>query len=265
MKYTYKVKVINPHKKSDVIVRQLHGLNTKFDSVVVLRATLIEKLGEQVPETVNFDVGYYHGQAHSKIWLISESDLKAMYQKHPSGEITLWCVGRSAEQVTSHGLSKRGGDDFSAGPSKRQKREEEVDIVFQELKEKHSTKFDTPRLRLWARMIANKIHDDLDIPPNTPAFSSTPKRPRQQSRSSTISGAAPALVKALEDERHAQGESETAILSRQPRVSPGKAIDLRMKNYEQLRYVQQLFDDGILCETEYMEQKQGILSSLRKL
>ena len=38
-----------------------------------------------------------------------------------------------------------------------------------------------------------------------------------------------------------------------------------MKNYEQLRYVQQLYDDGILCEEEYAEQKQDILGSLRKL
>ena len=81
MNYTYKVKIINLHKKSDVIVRQLHDVNTKFDSVVVLRALLIEKLGEQVPETIDFDVGYYDGQAHSKIWLISESDLKVMYKK----------------------------------------------------------------------------------------------------------------------------------------------------------------------------------------
>ena len=97
MKYAYKVKIINPHKKSDIIVRQLHGLNTKFYSVVVLRAMLIEKLGDQVPETFNFDVGYDYGHALSKIWQVSESDLKAMYQNHPSGEITLWCVGRSTE------------------------------------------------------------------------------------------------------------------------------------------------------------------------
>ena len=121
MNYTYKV---NPHKKSDVIVRQLHDFNTKFDSVVVIRALLTEKLGEQVPETIDFGVGYYDGQAHSKIWLISESE----YKKHLTGEITLWCVGRpsSSEKETSCRHSKRGGDN-SAGPSKRQKREEEVD------------------------------------------------------------------------------------------------------------------------------------------
>ena len=38
-----------------------------------------------------------------------------------------------------------------------------------------------------------------------------------------------------------------------------------MKNYEQLRYLQQLFDDGIFTQEEYEEQKRGILCSLRKL
>ena len=48
-------------------------------------------------------------------------------------------------------------------------------------------------------------------------------------------------------------------------VSPSKAVDLRMKNYEQLRIIQQLFEDGILDEKEYTEQKGNILEFLRKL
>ena len=48
-------------------------------------------------------------------------------------------------------------------------------------------------------------------------------------------------------------------------VSPGRSVELRMKNFEQLRYLQQLYDDGILMTTEYEEQKEKILSILRKL
>ena len=43
-------------------------------------------------------------------------------------------------------------------------------------------------------------------------------------------------------------------------MSPGKVVELRMKNFEQLRYLQQLFEDGILSDTEYTEQKRSILS-----
>ena len=50
-----------------------------------------------------------------------------------------------------------------------------------------------------------------------------------------------------------------------PGVSPGRAVDLRMKNYQQLRYLQQLYEDNILNEDEYTEQKRSILAALRNL
>ena len=188
---------MNPQKKSDVVVRQLPNLHARFESIVILRAKLIEKLGEQVLNTVTFDVGYYEGQRHSKIWLCSNSDLEAMYHKHPTGEITLWCDGRipgTEEEVM--GRSKRKRDDPATGSSKRQKKEE-VDPIFKELKEKHGNKFDTPRLRLWACMLANDIHDDFENPPSVPVFCSTPKRPWQESISCALSGASIAFAKAL--------------------------------------------------------------------
>ena len=156
-------------------MRYLHDCHTKFESVIVLRAKLIERLGEQVPNTVTFDVGYYDGQHHSKIWLCSNKVLEVMYHKYPSGEITLWCDGCTNEDST--GCKKRKRDDSSSGHSKRQKREEEVDTVFDQLKEKHGSKYNTPHLRLWARMIANSLHDDFEEPPNIPAFSSVSKAP----------------------------------------------------------------------------------------
>ena len=50
-----------------------------------------------------------------------------------------------------------------------------------------------------------------------------------------------------------------------PGVSPGRAVDLKMKNYQQLRYLQQLYEDNILNEDEYTEQKISILAALRNL
>ena len=52
-----------------------------------------------------------------------------------------------------------------------------------------------------------------------------------------------------------QGSGNTVPM---PGVSPGKAVHLPMKNYEQLRYLQQLYEDGILDQKEYAEQKQDI-------
>ena len=47
--------------------------------------------------------------------------------------------------------------------------------------------------------------------------------------------------------------------------SPSKKINLRMKNLEQLRQLQQLYKDGILSEDELDAQKKIVLTSLDTL
>ena len=128
---------------------------------------LIEEFKELVPDTLSFNVGYFEGQSHSKIWLVTREDFSTMYRKYPRGEITLWGDGRS-EQEEDLGCRKKRKRDESV--SKRQEKEEAVDDIFKQLKEKHGEKYDTPRLRLWARSIGSKIHDYLDCPPDLPAF-----------------------------------------------------------------------------------------------
>ena len=139
--------------------------------------------------------------------------------------------------------------------SRRQEKE-----IFKDLKEKHAEKYDTPKLRLWSRMMASNLHDSLDEPPNVPAFNgSTPKKSRQQSFSDAISGAAIAFANVLHTRQSPKG-----IVNESSIVMPEKSVELRMKNFEQL---QQLFDDKIIIitDSEYVEQKQAILTSLRKL
>ena len=55
--FTYKVKTINPMRKRDVVVRQLHHFTGKFESVVAVHTKPMEELKEQVPNTINFNVG----------------------------------------------------------------------------------------------------------------------------------------------------------------------------------------------------------------
>ena len=71
------MKIINPSRKSDVIVRQLHDYYSRFESVVGIRAKLIERFKDQVPNSISFDVGYFEGQQHSKVWLCSKENLQA--------------------------------------------------------------------------------------------------------------------------------------------------------------------------------------------
>ena len=50
--YSYKVKTINPVKKSDVIVHHLNECSVRFESVNALRVKLIESFQDNVPKTI---------------------------------------------------------------------------------------------------------------------------------------------------------------------------------------------------------------------
>ena len=256
------MKIINPLKKSEVICRHLHGFSSKFDSVTAIRIKLIDELGDQVPEKFDFNVGYYEGKQQAKIWLVSTEDLKMMYSNHSKGDITLWCDGRDTKET--RGKRKRETE----GCTNRQEREDEVDEVYKTLKEKHGTNYDIPRLRLWSRMICANIHEDTDNPPNIPAFSTMPsKKPRKNTFADAIEGAAVAFANAVSHKDDSSGKKGHVCCgdSPGPAVSPGKTVELRMKHFEQLRFLQSLFEDKILTDNEYQEQKDNILLSLRKL
>lgn len=225
---------------------------------------LIDACKEHVPNTTDFNVGYYEGHQHLKVWLVTNDDLNSMYMKyHNGGDIVLWCDGKSENEIAK---AKRKKGESNVG-STRHEKEDEVDNIYADLKEKHSTKFDTPKLRLWARMVAQNLHDDYDNPPNIPAFSGSSKKPRKDNMYEALTGAAEAFAKVVTSTSTGDQHTCTTPSSSMStgRISPSKSIELRMKNFEQLRYLQQLFDDGILNDKEYTEQKENIISSLRKL
>ena len=246
-------------------MRQLHWCHSKFTSGTAVRISLIEQFDEQVPDSVKFNVGYIDGR--HQMSLFNNEDLNLMYSKYKfGGEIILWCDGKCRDG--SHGSKKR---DIDTSLLKRQEREDQVDGVFKDLKSKHNDKYSVPQLRLWSRMISTSLHDDMDKPPNIPAFGGSNKKPRKESVADAILGAAATVIKALrtpdvnssnDSKGSAEPESHTIPIMG---ISPGKAVELRMKNLEQLRYLQNLFEDGILDEKEYAEQKSSILTSLRKL
>ena len=269
MNYTYKVKIINPAKKSEVIVRHLNNFTAKFDTVMALRLKLVEAFTDQVPNTVDFSVGYYEGSQQSKVWLVTADDLKKMYEGIKSGHITLWCDRKTESE---HAGRKRKRESESA---LREEKEEEVERVYTELVGKHGKgEYSVPLLRLWARVIVTGHHDDYDEPPDWPQFktqaTAAPKRKQgQDSLSDALTGAAKVFAEAVASNRHVSPSSgphcSQSQTSTSACISPAKKVDLRMKNYEQLRFLQQLYDDGILCEKEYTEQKESIIGFLRTL
>ena len=269
--YSYKVKIINPVKKSDVIVRHLNECSVRFESVNALRVKLIESFQDNVPKTIDFNVGYFEGSQQAKIWLVVPPDLQTMYQKYPhGGAITLWCDARSDESEVET-VRKRKRDAETNKKQNIEENEREVDTVYKKLLEKHGSRWDTPRLRLWARCICSDQHTNYDDPPDLPAFKDPEPKKRKESLTDALAGAAVAFASAMSGGKCQSTKSSTTSLLDSgpgpsiPAVSPGKAVELRMKNYQQLRYLQQLFEDGILDEKEFAEQKGKILEFLRKI
>jgi len=105
--------------------------------------------------------------------------------------------------------------------------------------------------------LSTDLSEDQDI-------SSVAKRARKDSFADAIEGAAVAFANAVSKPNNSPKclDSGTPLSSA---ISPGKTMELRMRNFEQLRYLQSLFEDGVLTNEEFTEQKENILLSLRKL
>ena len=96
----------------------------------------------------------------------------------PGNEIFLWCDGKDEDAQTA--VTKHSSQEGNT--NKQQAREEEIDKIVKELKEKHYDNYTTPQLRLWACMIASGIHDDMDDPPRVPMIIGAPI-PKKQNKS----------------------------------------------------------------------------------
>lgn len=206
----------------------------------------------------DIEVGYYEGRQSSKVWIVSNKDLNAMYSKFAS-EVLFWVQSVEEENNDSD------DNENQRKKTRRQEKEEEVEAVFQNLQKKHGEEYSVPQLRLWARMIQCGTHDDQDNPPQVPMICGIPpKRPSRahDSLTTAFTGAAEAIAKAFTP---STGPLRSSECSGSVGISPGKKTELRMKNLQQLRELQQLYEDNIITDKELAEQKDIVMSTLRKL
>ena len=132
-------------KGAKPIVRQVHRLKSKVSSITQLKASLIDEFSDEVPNTLDFEVGWYEG--NSKKWLVVQEDLGTMYSKCTGNEISLWC---DVSRDDSGGRKRKN----TSGGSKRQEKEDAVESIYQELLTEHRDSYSKPQLKLWARMIS---------------------------------------------------------------------------------------------------------------
>ena len=261
-KYSYQVKVYDVNSKRSFIVRQLHHFTDQFTSIDHLMEVLHSEIETDLSS--DYNMGYFEGRAHSKQWLVSDEDIKAMYRKFSKGgRISLWCENIECERERSPPSKKKKEDKEAA---RKKDKEEEMDRVYLELKKRHGDKWPDPHLRLWARYKVNGYHTDLDNPPAAAPFSGfVPKRAKQESLSEALTSAATAFAQAFSSSHASPKSVPPTPTSVGPGMSPLKAADLRMKHLEQLRFLQQLMEDGIITKDEFMEQKERVLKNLREI
>ena len=246
-------------KRTPRSVRELHSFNGQFTSIKHLRQVLCAELSDDLPSS--FNVGYFEGRHHTKKWLTTDQDLMAMNSKFTGGNVCLWCD--AAQQTSQVSRESRDRSPPRKKSSKRDDKEKEVEDLFQDLKDRHGNDYSGPQLRLWARMMSNGLHEDLDNPPRVPMITgATPKRPKQDSLTEALTSVATVFAKMITTPSSAQPAGAT---SSTVGLSPCKAADLRMKHLEQLRCLQQLMEDNIISESEFKEQKEIINATLRKI
>ena len=254
------MKIYNPVHRSKFVWRELHNVWQKFDNVEAIRCALYHELEDDVPDSGDYNLGYFEGKQQKKKWLNSRADLKAMYTLyHGKTQISLWCDGKEP------GDENLSSDEEQLYPSKKRRRTNKKDVGSEKEGELESIIFSTiegktnysgPQLRLWARMVVAKTHDDLDDPPKVPMITGL-KSKQKESLTEVFTSAAVAIAKAFSPS--SENYNPTA------QFSPSKKITLRMKNLDQLRQLQQLQEDGILSQEEFQSQKKIVLESLNNL
>ena len=76
--YSYFVKMINPKKKSDFVVRMWHDEHSQFKSPAELKIKLLDTFPEDISNTQDFQVGYFEPPGSTKRWISSNRDIVAM-------------------------------------------------------------------------------------------------------------------------------------------------------------------------------------------
>ena len=272
-KFKYRIKVINPKAKKELIVIDWHGVTEKFTTVADLKEKLVDTLSAHLPELSDeFNIGYFHGRPQTKSWILSEHDLQAMYGTGGK-EILLWCDGKS--QDMSGKKRKKTNDDEEEGDeevsavNKRTKsasaEEKELEEGIHKLQSIHADNYDYGQYRLWARMMKNNRWKDFNNPPNLPMITGKVSRKDKGGNTvvDTLATAAVAIIKELKKDTTTTTPATSKGMCTLGGMSPGKKVELRSQYLKQLKEIQNLKDEGVLTLEEFQAEKDTILQTLK--
>ena len=227
----------------------------------------------------DFDVGFVSA-GNSVVSIRNPADLAEVWADIRKGnKVVLWCDGLKVKPSSISNRRKRAREsdedetdeaDETCTRSRKKKtkmsaqeeREEKVQSILRKLKDKHGTSFTPMQFRIWSEMHVGGIHSSLEDPPTSSMFvrAGTGKKKGEgnMSMAEALTQAAVAISSTL--------SPRSSLPSSQPTgTSPAKLIDSRSKYYKQLSDRNSLKVSGILTEDEYAEEKESVMSLLRKL
>ena len=131
---------------------------------------------------------------------------------------------------------------------------------------------ENPKLRLWAKMISTGRHDDYINPPNIPLITGSPApKKKLSSMVDALTSAASAIATAIrspsplsviqspstpQNPRSSHADSKFSLMS---------GAKLRRSCLDDLKLLKELYQDSVLSEAEFTEQKQKILCTLKDI
>lgn len=230
-----------------------------------------------------FDVGFVSG--NSVISISNPADLAEVWLDVNKGrKVVLWCDGLKSKSgsntVTSKRRPTRESDEdetdedtevMQRGQKKRKKnsaqeeREEKVQRTVQKLKEKHGSSYTPMQIRIWSESIVGGIHTSLTEAPTSSMFTRAGKGDQSKKKDQGNSSMSEALTQAALAISSALSPRPILPSSQPVGTSPAKVVESRSKCYKQLNDLNQLKASGIISEAEYAEEKESVMSVLRKL
>ena len=263
---TLPIKVINPDKRSEYKTYTLRNLSSRsFEDLICLKREITSQLGDKV--SGDPDCGYFKGQ--TRLWIRDDADVKHVGTIFSKGNTcTLWCDAASlvAKKRKQRRESAESSDEESdreckgKPPQKKsalEERKERVEEVKSELREKHGDSYTPLQYTLWAEMVGVGTHKSLDNPPQVQMFTGKRKQKPDNEMSTVFTELAKSVVNVLSPQTR-------PLATNSGGVSPNKLADLRSKYIHQMRELHSLYEMGALTESEFKEQKEPILSQLKK-
>ena len=243
-----------------------HGVSGTFQSPSTLRARLQESFPHDVPSTTDFQLGYLEG--NTKRWIVEKKDLDVTYSIfQPCSKITLWCDAKiQVDDEPAPKKRKRDGTS-TCKPSSDSSEVDSVDLIFKKLKNNHPDMLG-PKLRLWAKMIDKGRHDDYNNPPQIPLITGSPVTAKKKSSTvaDALASAATVIASAFQSpSRSTPQKTSSRTTESGAKFSPMSGAKLRRSCLDDLKLMKELYQDAVVSEAEFSEQKVKILCTLKEL